>query len=158
MTNRLGGGTEFLLRRRYILMKKKDEEKMKEWIELEKITISEPQKLKKEYDSAYENFMCEICIPRGSKTLSGQYTLIFGNYGLYYKSITVIDTYDWTAVLSSEKISDKTYLMKCAYGSNTGISDFKNQTAKIFEITGQISYLTIDFELPAGTEIRIWAK
>lgn len=139
-------------------MKKKDEEKMKEWIALEKITISEPQKLKKEYDTAYENFMCEICIPKGSKKLSCKYTSVFGNYGLYFKEITVVDAYNWTAVLSIEKISDKTYLMKCAYGDNSGISDFKNQTVRIHEIIGQIYYLNIDFELPAGTEIRIWAK
>lgn len=131
---------------------------MKEWIALEKITISEPQKLKKEYDTAYENFMCEIRIPKGIKKLSCEYTSMFGNYGLYFKEITVDDTYGWTAVLSSEKISDKTYLMKCAYGNDYGISNFKNQTVRINEITEQIYYLNIDFELPAGTEIRIWAK
>lgn len=131
---------------------------MKEWVELENLTISEPQKFTKEYDSSYSDYMCLIRIPKGNGTINGKFTNIFGNNGLYFKDMQTTELYSFVATVGAEKMTEKTYLMSCAFGIDGGSSDFKNKTIKIVDNVTNPSYVRIDCELPVGTNIRIWGR
>lgn len=147
---------ELVERRR--LLKRKEDEEMKEWVELENLTISEPQKFTKTYDSSYSDYMCEIRIPKANGTIDGKFTDIFGNYGLYFKKLETTESYPFVATVCAEKMTEKTYLMSCAFGTDSGSSDFKNKTIKIVQNVLHPSYVNIDCELPVGTIIRIWGR
>lgn len=146
------------LRRRFELLKRKEDEEMKEWIELENLTISEPQKFTKIYDSSYSDYICEIRIPKGNGTIQGKFTQIFGNYGLYFKNLATTESYPFVATVGAEKMIEKTYLMSCAFGADSGSSDFKNKTIKIVDNVQHPSYVNIDCELPTGSTIRVWGR
>lgn len=129
-----------------------------EWVELENLTISEAQKFKKKYDSFYSDYMCEIRIPKANGNILMNDTHIFGNYGLYYKNINSSDAYSCVAILIAEKIVGKTYLMSCAYGIDSSISDFKNRTIKIVDNPINLSQIYIEANLPIGTTIKVWGR
>ncbi len=131
---------------------------MKEWVELENLTISEPQKFTKTYDSSYSDYMCEVRVPKANGQIPLTNTIILGNYGLYYKRIDTTDVYSWVATLITEKMTDKTYLMSRAYGTDSGVSDFKNRDIKIVDNVHNVSQISINIDLPVGTTIRVWGR
>lgn len=131
---------------------------MKDWVELENLTISEPQKFSKKYDSSYSDYMCNIVVPKGNGDIPMKDTNIFGNFGLFYKNLKTVDAYSCVAILITEKIAEKTYLMSCAYGIDTGVSDFKNQTVKIIDNPYSLTEIKISADLPIGTTIKVWAR
>ena len=147
-----------LIRERALMTARKEDEAMKEWVKLENLTISEPQKFTKTYDSSYSDYMCEIRIPKANGTFNGNFTNIFGNFGLYFKNLETTESYPFVATVSAEKMTEKTYLMSCAFGTDGGYSDFKNKTIKIVDNVTNPSYVNIDCELPVGTNIRIWGR
>ncbi len=76
------------------LLNSKGSDNVKEWVELENLTISETQKFTKTYDSSYDDYMCEIRVPKANGNISTGNTGILGSYGLYYKTLST-DVYPW---------------------------------------------------------------
>ena len=146
-----------LLERRRLL-NNKGSDNVKEWIELENLTISEPQKFTKTYDSSYDDYMCDIRVPKANGKIPSGNTIIFGNYGMYYKSFDTTNVYDYIAILVAEKIMNNTYLMSCAYGTDGGLAIFLNKNIKIVDNVNNASRISIGADLPAGTTIRVWAR
>ncbi|SEJ26134.1 hypothetical protein [Sharpea azabuensis] len=140
------------------LLNSKGSDSVKKWVELENLTISETQKFNKTYDSSYDDYMCTIEVPKASGQITSKNTVILGNYGLYYKTLSTTDVYSCAAILTTEKLTDKTYLASCAYGANSGISNFFNKSIKIRDEVYNVSKISIDADLPAGTTIRVWAR
>lgn len=140
------------------LLNNKGSDNVKEWVELENLTISETQKFTKTYDSSYDDYMCEIRVPKASGQISSGNTIIFGNYGLYYRTLSTTDNYPCVAILTTEKIMNKTYLMSCACGMDSGIANSFNKAIKIVDGVNNVSRIIINADLPAGTTIRVWAR
>lgn len=140
------------------LLNSKGSDNVKEWVELENLTISETQKFNKIYDSSYDDYMCEIVVPKANGKISTGNTNILGNYGLYYKSLETNDNYPYVAILTTKKIINNTYLMSCAYGMNSSIAIFLNNNIKITDNVTNVSKISINADLPAGTTIRVWAR
>lgn len=139
------------------LLNIKGSDSVKQWVELENLTISEPQKFTKAYDSSYDDYMCEIVVPKANGKISSGNTIILGNFGLYYKNLETNDVYSFVAVLVTKKITNNTYMMSCAFGMNSGISMFLNESIKIVDATN-VSKVSTGFDLPAGTRIRVWGR
>lgn len=131
---------------------------VKEWVELENLTISETQKFNKTYDSSYDDYMCEIRVPKANGKISTGSTNILGNYGLYYKTLETNDYYPCIAILTTKKIINNTYLMSCAFGPDGGIAIFLKENIKIVDNVTNASKISINADLPAGTTIRVWAR
>ena len=140
------------------LLNSKGSDSMKQWIELENLTISEPQKFNKAYDSSYDDYMCEIVVPKDNGEIPSKNTIILGNHGLYYKSLKTTDDYPCIAVLVTKKITNNTYMMSCAFGMDYGVSNFLNENIKIMDNVNNASNISIDADLPAGTRIRVWGR
>lgn len=140
------------------LLNNKGSDSVKEWVELENLTISETQKFNKTYDSSYDDYMCEIRVPKANGKISSGNTIIFGNYGLYYKTLSTTDNYPCVAILTTEKIMNNTYMMSCAYDGDTGIANFLNENIKIVDGVNNVSRISINADLPVGTTIRVWAR
>ena len=140
------------------LLNNKGSDNVKKWVELENLTISEPQKFTKTYDSSYDDYMCEIRVPKASGQIPSGNTIIFGNYGLYYKTLSTTDVYSCVAILTTEKIMNNTYMMSCANGGDTGIANFLNENIKIVDGVNNVSRISINADLPAGTTIRVWGR
>ncbi len=73
-------------------------------------------------------------------------------------SILGTDVYPCVAILTTKKIINNTYLMSCAYGGDTGIANFFNKNIKIVDNVTNVSRISINADLPAGTTIRVWAR
>jgi hypothetical protein len=140
------------------LKKKEGNEEMKGWVELENLTLEKVQKFNKTYDSSYSDYMCEIRVPKANGKIPLINTTILGNYGLYYKRLDTTDSYSCVATLITEKITNKQYLMSCAYGTDSGASDFKNRAIKIADNVFNVSQISINADLPEGTTIRVWGR
>ena len=48
--------------------------------------------------------------------------------------------------------------MSCAYGTDSGVSDFKNRAIKIADNVFNVSQISINADLPEGTTIRVWGR
>ena len=102
--------------------------------------------------------MCEIRVPKANGQIPLANTTILGNHGLYYKRLDTTNSYSCVATLITEKITNKQYLMSCAYGTDSSVSDFKNRAIKIADNVFNVSQISINADLPEGTTIRVWGR
>ena len=145
--------------RRRMMMQAQEEEKVKKWVVIDDLTLETAEKLNKTYDiNEYTRYICSIEIPKGENAIETKNTIILGNYALYYKKITQSATYLYGINVDTEILdSSGTVISRSTAGVKSGVAIYQNETAKIDAARLPFGIRT-DFEFPAGTTIKVWAK
>ena len=140
-------------------MQTQEEEKVKKWVVIDDLTLETAEKLNKTYDiNEYTRYICSIEIPKGENAIETKNTVILGNYALYYKKITQSATYLYGINVDTEILgSSGTVISRSTAGVKSGVAIYPNETAKIDAARLPFGIRT-DFELPAGTTVKVWAK
>ncbi len=145
--------------RRRMMMQAQEVEEVKEWVVIENLTLETVEKLNKVYDTnEYTRYICSIEIPKGENAIETKNTIILGNYALYYKKITQHTIYSYGISVDTEILdSSGTIISRSTAGTKSGVAIYQNETAKI-DVARMPFGIRTDFELPAGTTIKVWAK
>ena len=132
---------------------------MKEWVVIDDLTLETAQRIDKAYDtSKYTRYICSIEIPKGESAIETKNTVILGNYALYYKKITQNAIYSYCISVDTEILdSSSTVISRSTAGDKSGVAIYHNETAKI-NVARLPFGIKTDFELPAGTTVKVWAK
>ncbi len=145
--------------RRRMMMQAQEVEKVKEWVAIDDLTLETAQRIDKAYDTnKYTRYICSIEIPMGESDIETKNTVIFGNYALYYKKITKNATYPYGINVDTEILdANNVVISRSAVGFKSGAAIYPNETARI-DVARMPFGIRTDFEFPAGTTIKVWAK
>ena len=145
--------------RRRMMMQAQEGKEVKEWVVIDNLTLETAQKINKTYDTnEYTRYICSIRIPKGESTIETKNTVVLGNYSLYYKKITQSVTYSYGVDVDTEILdADNTVISRSAAGLKSGVSVLRNDTVNI-DVARMPFGIQTDFELPAGTTVKVWAK
>ena len=144
-------------RRRSLTETMEDDEM--QWIAIDDFTLSEEQKVSKNYEqlAQYSENICYMEFPAGT-TVETQNTSILGNYCLYYSSIKPVNPYKHSVLVHNKMISDNLYITESGNGIITGIAYSHQMKSILREKNGNELNITFGFTAPSGTRIRIFAK
>ena len=145
--------------RRRMMMQAQEGKEVKEWVAIDDLTLETAQRIDKAYDTnKYTRYICSIEIPKGESAVETKNTVIFGNYALYYKEITQSANYLYVINVDTEILdANNVVISRSAVGLKNGVSIYPNETARIDAARMPFGIRT-DFEFPAGTTIKVWAK
>ena len=145
--------------RRRMMMQMQEDAGMSEWVTLEDTTLETTQKWNKTYDNSYNRYLGTITIPIGTSIETPGNTMILGSWCLYYRPVSANASYPQQLFVDVERIDNDTLLMKDAFMSpmaGTGYSP--NERIRILISKSWTPKIVTAVELPAGTQIQVYAK